>query len=55
MDDDGAGVQAGFEQAPLQDVEPPGGVARRVIVRAFAKMAALRAQEGGGDLLDCRV
>jgi hypothetical protein len=43
MKGDGASCKVGLKQPPLQDVEPPGGVARRVVSWAFTEMAAFGA------------
>jgi hypothetical protein len=50
VNDDGACLDPRLEQAPLQDVEPPRGIGRRVIGRSFAEMTAFGRQDRGRHL-----
>src|SRR6266568_2350945 len=43
--------EVSLEQGSLQDIEPPGGVGRRIIGAALAQNTMMRRENGGGDFL----
>ena len=54
MDADLPAPEVSLEQPSLKDIEPPGGVGRRVIGRSLAQMATLVAKNGSRDPLHHR-